>query len=76
MKILVSAVTAAGLILGGAAVYGSNQPEDAGGNESAAVEHRVGSSQPSLSRFERWAARAEYQLDAYVLAQCGVAPPW
>ncbi len=75
MKILVSAVTAAGLILGGAAVYGSNQPGDAGGNESAAVEHRVESWQPSLSRYERWAARAEYQLEAYLLAQYSVAPP-
>jgi hypothetical protein len=75
MKILVSTVTAAGLILGGAGVYGSNQPEDAGGNEPTAVEHRVGSRQPTPSRFDRWAARAERQIEAYVLSQYGVAPP-
>jgi hypothetical protein len=66
MKILVSTVTAAGLILGGAGVYDSNQPEDAGGNEPTAVEHRVGSRQPTLSRLDRWAVQAERQIDAYV----------
>jgi hypothetical protein len=75
MKILISTVTAAGLMLGGAGVYDSNQPEDASENEPTAVEQRVESRQPTLSRFERWAARAEYQLEAYVLAQYGFAPP-
>jgi hypothetical protein len=66
MKILVSTVTAAGLVLGGAGFYDSNQPDDVGGNEPTAVEHRVGSCQPTPSRFDRWAARAERQIDAYV----------
>jgi hypothetical protein len=66
MKILVSTVTAAGLILGGAGVYSSNEPEGAGGNEPAAVEQRAGSRQPTLSRLDRWALRAERQIEAYV----------
>jgi hypothetical protein len=59
---------------GGAGVYSSNQPEDAGANEPAVVEHRVGSRQPTPSRFDRWAARAERQIEAYALAQYGRAP--
>jgi hypothetical protein len=66
MKILISTVTAAGLMLGGAGVYDSNQSEDAGGNEPTAVEQRVQNRQPTPSRLDRWAVRAERQIEAYV----------
>jgi hypothetical protein len=75
MKILVSTVTAAGLLLGGASVYSANQPEDAGENEPAAVEQRTARQQPTLSRFDRWAARTERQMEAYALAQYRLVAP-
>jgi hypothetical protein len=75
MKILVSTVTAAGLLLGGAGVYSSNQPGDAGENEPTAVEQGTVRQQPTFSRFDRWAARTERQMEAYALAQYGLVAP-
>ncbi|MFW9770111.1 MAG: hypothetical protein ACFFEM_14925 [Candidatus Thorarchaeota archaeon] len=73
MKILVSTVTAAGLLLGGAGVYTSNEPEDAAGNEPTAVELRTLRQQPTPSRFDRWAAQTERQIEAYMQATAVLA---
>lgn len=75
MKILVSTVTAAGLLLGGAGVYTSNEPGDAAEKEPAPVALRTVTQQPAPSRFDRWAARTERQMEAYVLAQYGLVAP-